>query len=68
MSSNGWENFRDYVLADSELQSEFRSVGDKIKFIQLVTATAESKGFDVTADNVEESLKQGRRTWIERWI
>ena len=68
MSSNGWITFRDYVLADSELQSELRIVVDKIKFIQVVTATAVSKGFDVTADDVEEALKQGRRAWIERWI
>ena len=68
MSSNGWITFRDHVLADTELQSELRNVGDKMKFIHRVIATVESKGFDVTADDVEEALKQGRRAWIERWI
>jgi hypothetical protein len=68
MSDTGIEKFRVVVLDDFELQSELRGVGDRAEFIRLVTGKANEKGFELTADDVEEAMRAGRRAWIERWI
>lgn len=68
MTEIGFNGFRACVLADFDLQRKLHVVDDRQEFVQIVVETAKQKGFEVTSTEVEEAMRAGRRTWIERWI
>lgn len=68
MSDTGLKEYREAVLDDRELQDGLREIDDRAEFTRLVVRQADERGFELTADDVEEALHSGRRAWIERWI
>ena len=68
MSDIALRDFRALVLADPKLQDRLRAITDKTEFIVVVRSAAKVEGFDLTADDITDAIRAGRRSWIERWI
>ena len=68
MSSAGWAGFRQAVLMDPALQQDLLVAPEPERFRVLVVERARGLGWDVSPDDVDEALRAGRRTWVERWI
>ena len=68
MSAEAWAGFREAVLADPALQRELLGVPEPEPFRSLVVERARDLGWDVRPDDVEQGLRERRRTWLERWI
>lgn len=68
MTDTGFNGFRAVVLADLDVQRRLRDVNDPEEFVRVVVELAEQAGFEVTAQDVDGAMLDGRRTWIERWI
>lgn len=68
MTDTGFNGFRAVVLADLDVQRRLRDVNDPEEFVRAVVELAEQAGFEVTAQDVDGAMLDGRRTWIERWI
>lgn len=60
--------FRQHVLTDRQLQEQLREMTDLQEFISLVVSLGKERGFEFTGEDVEETLNEGRRAWIERGI
>ena len=68
MPSSSFEQFRQIVFDDVELQRELRDIVDTNEFIARVVELGTGKGFDFTAEDVVQAMNEGRRAWIERSI
>lgn len=68
MSQAAFEQFRAEVLADASLRNDLVTIDDKVEFTAAVISLASKKGVELTADDVENAMRTGRKTWIERWI
>ena len=68
MSSESFEQFRETVLRDRELQEALRATPDREAFISLVVGLGEERGYSFTAADVKDALQAGRRSWLERWV
>ena len=68
MSQAAFEQFRAEVLADASLRDELLTIDDKVEFTATVISLASKKGVELTADDIENAMRTGRKTWIERWI
>lgn len=60
--------FRELVLADRGLQDRLRTPEERREYIEAAVRVARDNGVDITPDEVETALRNGRREWIERWI
>lgn len=63
-----FERFREAVLVDAALQRQLRLTTDRESFIELLVALGNERGYRFTGPDVEDALRDARRTWIERWI
>ena len=68
MPEMDFQQFRLAVLADPALQQDLRNIGDQAQFIDAVVTKGVQMGFEITDKDVEAAMRDGRRSWIERWI
>ncbi|MGC2236230.1 MAG: Nif11-like leader peptide family natural product precursor [Pyrinomonadaceae bacterium] len=68
MSQENFEQFRNVVLEDLSLQKQLRAFTKRDIFIARVVKLGAERGFQFTAEDVEEAMNANRRDWIERWI
>jgi hypothetical protein len=54
------------VLGDESLQVQLRDITDRDEFIAKVIELGEGHGCDLTAEDVNEAMRRGRRTQVER--
>jgi len=64
----GWQEFREFVLANPDVQVMLRQTEDRLAFIDLAVAEGAHHGFYFSAEEVEGLIRQARRSWFERWI
>lgn len=60
--------FRSLIFADAALQKKLREITDRQEFVRLIVEAGNGRGFEFTAEEVEEAMRANRRAWIERWI
>ena len=63
-----FEQFRLVVLADEALQAELRRFADKKEFVARTVELAAEHGFQLAAEDVEDAMREGRRSWIEQGL
>ena len=68
MSQEQFEQFRNVVLEDLSLQKQLRAFTGRDTFIPCVVKLGAERGFQFTAEDVEDAMNASRRVWIERWI
>lgn len=68
MSEEKLSQFRSVIFFDISLQEKLREMADREEFIRTAVELGSERGFDFTADEVENALRAGRRVWIERWL
>jgi hypothetical protein len=68
MSKENFEKFREIVFQNVDLQEELRRYVEREAFIKRVVELGAEKGFQFTAETVQEVLNENRRAWIQRWI
>lgn len=68
MSKEDFEQFHRMVLRDSSLQEHLRGIEWRDELIAAVIETGKQKGFDFTAEDVEDAFRENQRRWIERWF
>jgi hypothetical protein len=59
---------REAVVDDDHLRSQLLSARDRVGFIAKVVEIAQSRGFELSADEVSEALRDERRQRYERWV
>ena len=65
MSKRSFEEFRDLVLADENLQRDLRCFSDRKGFLARVVEVALEHGFEFTPSDIEEQMLIGQRSWTE---
>jgi hypothetical protein len=60
--------FRQLVLEDEALAEELRDIVDRKLFVERVVQFGATRGCRFSPKDVEEGLRAGRRSWLERWI
>jgi hypothetical protein len=60
--------FRQVVLEDEALAEELRDIADRQLFVERVVQFGEKRSCRFAPEDVEEGLRAGRRSWLERWI
>ena len=68
MSEEKLSEFREIIFSDVSLQEKLRELTDREEFIRLIVELGNERGCEFTAAEVENSLRNGRRVWIERWL
>lgn len=68
MSQEQFEQFRNVVLEDLSLQKQLRAFTKRDMFVAHVVKLGAERGFQFTAEDVEEAMNTNQRDWIERWI
>jgi chloramphenicol O-acetyltransferase len=68
MFQESFEKFRQVVLEDLSLQKELRELSEREEFVRHVVELGAARGFEFTAENVKEAMRENRRVWVERWI
>ena len=63
-----FERFCHMVLDDAGLFEKLRQARNKRALITLAQRLGRERGCEFAAADVEEALKEARRTWLERWI
>ena len=63
-----FDRFRTLVVGDRSLQAILEATTDPTAFVALVERLGKERGFDFVASDVEDALREARRTWIERQI
>lgn len=62
------ERFRQLVLDDASLFEKLGQAWNKRAFVALAQRLGRERGFIFAAADVEDALREARRTWLERWI
>jgi hypothetical protein len=68
VSAEQFERFRSAVLSDVALQQRLSAYTERDAFVDAVVRAAAEAHLAVTADDVEEAMRAGRRSWLERWV
>ena len=68
MSEEKLTEFRGIVFSDIALQEKLRDETDRQEFIRLLIELGSERGCEFSAAEVEDSMRNGRRVWIERWL
>lgn len=63
-----FERFREMTFVDSELRRLLLAERDMERFIALVVRLAAERGCKVPASEVQEQLRNARRSWLERQL
>lgn len=62
-----FDQFRDIVLDDPELQQMLLSTPDRQAFVKLAVELGRDRGCVFDNDLVESAIRLGRQTWNDRW-
>lgn len=68
MSVEKLSELREIIFFDDSLREKLRETIDRQEFIRLIVELGNERGGEVTAAEVENALRDGRRVWIERWL
>jgi hypothetical protein len=68
MSLENLEKFQLFVWQNPALQKELQNIPERDVFIARVVELGAQSGFEFTAGEVLEMMRENQRTWIERWI
>lgn len=68
MSEDDFEQFRQMVLQQKNLQEKLCDISDKEEFYKSVMKLGRENGFNFTIENIREAMMKNQRAWIERWI
>jgi hypothetical protein len=68
MSKENVERFCLVVLSDQRLQNKLRKITDREEFLTKVVGLGVESGFEFAREDVENSMRENRRLWHERWI
>ncbi len=68
MPDKDFQEFRRAVFSDPDLQRDLRNIEEQAPFKDAVVSRAAALGIDLTVEDVESAMRDGRRSWIERWI
>ncbi len=66
--ASAFERFRAGVLEDPALQDVLCEITDRALFVERVVQLGAERGERFSPGDVEEALRAGRRSWLERWI
>ena len=64
----GFERFREDVLADRSLRESLAAVKEDPAFAEAAVRLGRCRGHKFSRLDVEDALRSGRREWLERWI
>ena len=64
MVHNTFEEFRELVLSDESLQNELRDLTNKNDFITRLIELARERGYEITADEIDQEMLRSRRIWM----
>lgn len=67
MSADAFRRLREVVFADPHLARRLAGAAGA-EFADAVAALAAACALDVTSDDVERAIDEGRRSWSLRWI
>lgn len=68
MSHHAFEDFRQHVLQNPDLQQRLRQETDETAFFKELVRAGEKAGFSFSEAEAREALRAQRRAWSERWI
>jgi predicted ribosomally synthesized peptide with nif11-like leader len=68
MSRESFERFRALVIEDPDLQARLSGFEDLQKFEDAVLEAAAEREFDFSRQELQQALREARRSWIERWL
>lgn len=62
-----FDQFREIVFTDRDLQQKLLSTQDRRAFILMAVTLGNQRSFAFDADHVESALRRGRESWNRRW-
>ncbi len=62
------EQLRQMVATRPELHSELHAERDRDRFVHRVVEVAAAHGLMLSADDIDDAMRAGRRSWLERWL
>lgn len=68
MSRENFERFRAVVVEDEGLQARLIGFADFEDFKEAVVRAGSESGFDFTLEDLDQMIREARRSWLERWI
>jgi hypothetical protein len=63
-----FEQFRESVFADPELQKQLQACPDHQEFVRRTVEAGRAAGFPFTEEEVRAAMNFGRRSWMEQWV
>ena len=68
MSQEALEQFRIVVVDNAGLQARLRGFDNLQDFKEAVLQAGSERGFDFTELELDQAIREARRSWLERWI
>ena len=68
MSQEALDEFRQQVLADTELQAQLWRATERDAFAELCVRLGAARGYRFTRAEVLTALRAGRRAWSAEWV
>ncbi|WP_163993109.1 Nif11-like leader peptide family natural product precursor [Pyxidicoccus caerfyrddinensis] len=68
MPLEDFERFRRLVLEDVTLQEALKATADVPAFLALARRLGAERGCHFTEEELRETMRAARRTWLESWI
>ncbi|MFN0314576.1 MAG: aspartyl/asparaginyl beta-hydroxylase domain-containing protein [Burkholderiales bacterium] len=59
--------FKEWVWADQEMQNRLWNIQDRALFVREVLGLANERGFDVTEEEIERTMRDARRRSLNKW-
>jgi hypothetical protein len=67
-SHDRFRRFREAVLADAELQSSLRAIGDWDAFRAAAVDAAARRALPLSGEDLDAAREECRRSWREHWV
>ncbi len=67
-STEGFEQFRAFVMREPQIQARFRQTDDRSSLVRLVTRVGFQQGFRFNHADVEHALDEAKRAKLEGWV
>ena len=64
---NDFQEFKDLVLSETELQDELAAIGDRDEFIDRAVEIGRRHSFRFEREDVAQAMLDARRSWFDRW-
>jgi hypothetical protein len=62
------EQLRQLVVTRPELHNELYAERDRERFVHRVVEVAAAHGLVLSTDEIDDAMRAGRRSWVERWL